>query len=366
PRPGGLGRRLHRRDRAADRALRAGVPRTDPRTPPHRAGGSRAGESQLRRWRHHGRRCRSLPVLRASGGAARPVHDAASASVPVLGVDPAGRWRARNVRLLRGAERPARLESSPLELAGARRKVEPVVGGSGRQLRNRGRAAQVLGAVRRHAAMHNPLVRAVVLAAAVAAEASAGEATADKPARVVAATVLSARIYADELGPSADDESDGTVHDERWRANIRARRLESRIAGPLARRFCGEQGCSLTRAELRALRTTFGKGLCEVADESGGSPESDEKTRDAVQGRCGHMEGMLRDWAAGWKLHKALHKKYGGRVIMQTLGPNAVEARRRWLEDEEASGHFQIADSELRADFYEAVSGYGGRTISAE
>ena len=44
--PGGLERRLHRCHRAADRALRAGLPRTDPRPPPRCAGGSRARQSR--------------------------------------------------------------------------------------------------------------------------------------------------------------------------------------------------------------------------------------------------------------------------------------------------------------------------------
>jgi hypothetical protein len=75
---------------------------------------------------------------------------------------------------------------------------------------------------------------------------------------------------------------------------------------------------------------------------------------------------MARDWVATWKFHKALHEKYGGEVIMQVTGPNAVGARRKWLEDEEAQGHFHIFAPDLRVAFFDAVSAYGGRPISAE
>ena len=70
-------------------------------------------ESQLRRRRDHRRRRRSVPVLHAAGGAARSVLHAESAPLHLLGVDAAGRRRARHVRLLRGAERAAQAGREP-------------------------------------------------------------------------------------------------------------------------------------------------------------------------------------------------------------------------------------------------------------
>ncbi len=63
-------------------------------------------QSKLRRRRDHRRGGGPVPVLHAAGCAARSVLDAEPAALPVLGVDAAGRRRARHVRLLRGAQCP--------------------------------------------------------------------------------------------------------------------------------------------------------------------------------------------------------------------------------------------------------------------
>ena len=89
PRSGRLDGRLHRRDRAADRALRARLPRSHPRAPHDAHRRSRARQPELRRRRDHRRRRRPVPVLHATGGAARSLLDAEPAPVPLLGVDAA-------------------------------------------------------------------------------------------------------------------------------------------------------------------------------------------------------------------------------------------------------------------------------------
>src|SRR5439155_22490804 len=107
PRPRGVDGGSDRRRRAADRALRSGLPRPHPRAPPHAHDGPREREPELRRRCDHGGCGRPLPVLHAARGAARPVLHPQSPSLPLLGIDPTGRRRPRDVRLLRGAERRA-------------------------------------------------------------------------------------------------------------------------------------------------------------------------------------------------------------------------------------------------------------------
>jgi len=95
-----------------------------------------------------------------------------------------------------------------------------------------------------------------------------------------------------------------------------------------------------------------------------GEPRTGAPKQAVSEGAEGLVEDMTRSWVGGWKFHRELYAKYGGKVISQVMGPNAVGARRRWLEDEEAKGSFHIAAPALRKAFYKAVSGYGGGTIS--
>ena len=88
-------------DRAADRALRAGVSRPDPRPPRDDAAGSRAAQPEPRRRRHRHGRHRPAPDARAPDVALVP--HAAPRALPVLGGHAAGRRRPRHVRISRGA-----------------------------------------------------------------------------------------------------------------------------------------------------------------------------------------------------------------------------------------------------------------------
>jgi hypothetical protein len=55
-----------------------------------------------------------------------------------------------------------------------------------------------------------------------------------------------------------------------------------------------------------------------------------------------------------WKFDRALHAQYGGVVIFQQSNPvEPVGAYRKWLEEHEQAGHFQILDDEARVAFWE-------------
>jgi len=54
-----------------------------------------------------------------------------------------------------------------------------------------------------------------------------------------------------------------------------------------------------------------------------------------------------------WKFSKSLYEKYGGTVIWQQTGTEAVEATRLWLEEHEKKGNFKIYDDTLRKMFWE-------------
>jgi hypothetical protein len=53
-----------------------------------------------------------------------------------------------------------------------------------------------------------------------------------------------------------------------------------------------------------------------------------------------------------WKINRALHQQYGGRVIYQQGGPEPLDAYRRFLEEAQSRGDFRIVDKALEAPFW--------------
>ena len=79
----------------------------------------------------------------------------------------------------------------------------------------------------------------------------------------------------------------------------------------------------------------------------------------AVGTACAAGEGDVVAWrvlAAAvirqWKIHRALYRQYGGRIVYQQGGPEPLDALRRFLEGHEARGDFHIEDPTLRAAFW--------------
>jgi hypothetical protein len=61
---------------------------------------------------------------------------------------------------------------------------------------------------------------------------------------------------------------------------------------------------------------------------------------------------MAREFIRTWKVNRALHQLYGGRVIFQQAGPEPLDAYRDFLREEEAKGSFKITDAEAKKVFW--------------
>lgn len=61
---------------------------------------------------------------------------------------------------------------------------------------------------------------------------------------------------------------------------------------------------------------------------------------------------MARSIIERWKLNRALHREYGGRVIFQQLGPEPIDAYRDFLEQQQAEGAFAILEPEFENGFW--------------
>jgi hypothetical protein len=63
-------------------------------------------------------------------------------------------------------------------------------------------------------------------------------------------------------------------------------------------------------------------------------------------------EDLARMFIVAWKTERELHRVYGGRVIFQQAGPEALDARRRLFEQAEQNGDIKFDDVGIRHLFY--------------
>jgi hypothetical protein len=69
------------------------------------------------------------------------------------------------------------------------------------------------------------------------------------------------------------------------------------------------------------------------------------------QNRQGQLE-VARMFVQQWKINQGLFRKHGGRVIFQQVGPEPLDAYRRFLRDHERKGNFKILDKEAAKSFW--------------
>ena len=63
-------------------------------------------------------------------------------------------------------------------------------------------------------------------------------------------------------------------------------------------------------------------------------------------------EAIARTFIVAWKIERELHRAYGGRVIFQQFGPEALDARRLLYETAEKNGDLKFDDPGVRHLFY--------------
>ncbi len=84
--------------------------------------------------------------------------------------------------------------------------------------------------------------------------------------------------------------------------------------------------------------------------------ESLETGEDMTAEEAAEVAVMRREMARAiieqWKLNRTLYQQYGGRIIYQQLGPEPLDAYRRFLEERQKEGAFTIRDKELAAGFW--------------
>ena len=117
------------------------------------------------------------------------------------------------------------------------------------------------------------------------------------------------------------------------------RGLDGQILGPLLRRFAEQERLSVTDAEVVELETAL-----KLPPPPPGLSAADKAM----------LRQMPREMVLQWKVSKALYQRYGGEVIFQQANPmEPVGAMRRFLEEQEKAGAFEIYNAEDRKRFFE-------------
>jgi hypothetical protein len=116
--------------------------------------------------------------------------------------------------------------------------------------------------------------------------------------------------------------------------------------------YAAERGIRAEPTEIDALldkmrRDMAASGLTAADDLT---PEEQAPEEQAKLDAMRH--DMARALIRQWKISKALHAQYGGRIIYQQFGPEPLDAYREFLRQRQAEGAFAIRDQAIEASFW--------------
>lgn len=155
---------------------------------------------------------------------------------------------------------------------------------------------------------------------------------------------------ADDLD-SAADEPTARVLNETLQTTDTAD-LVGAVLTPLLDRYAGERGIEATQAEIEAFTERLRRGI--EADPNLNA--EDDLTPDEKKEAERMRRDMARSIIQGWKVNRSLYREYGGRVIAQQLGPEPLDAYRKFLREREQAGDFAIFDPELESAFWDYLT----------
>ncbi|MEO4040828.1 META domain-containing protein [Hoeflea sp. CAU 1731] len=123
--------------------------------------------------------------------------------------------------------------------------------------------------------------------------------------------------------------------------------LQSEILTRLFDSYATENAIEATPDEVES----FVEQMRQDMAEKGLTAENDLTAEEAEQAAA-MREQMARSMIRQWKINRALHEEFGGRIIYQQLGPEPLDAYRRFLETRQSAGDFSFIDESLEAEFW--------------
>jgi hypothetical protein len=112
-------------------------------------------------------------------------------------------------------------------------------------------------------------------------------------------------------------------------------------------RYAERQGIEATDAEIDAFVHRMHRGM-----RARGLTAEDELSPEEAAQVTQMRRDMGRALIRRWKLNRALYRQYGGRIIFQQLGPEPLDAYRRYLEARQAAGELVIHDQAMADVFW--------------
>lgn len=185
-------------------------------------------------------------------------------------------------------------------------------------------------------------------------------------------------ITADDVGLTApiDTQIKFDARDtERWTL---MGRIAQAFGKPISDRFVKQHKIEATPRDIAAFKKTamerrqqslvnMETQLVKIEAELAASELSDEKREELTKkqaslervlpmlrdpSRAGIPDAMARMFIVATKTERELHRQYGGRVVFQQGGPEALDARRRLFEEAEKKGDLTFDDAGVRHMFY--------------
>jgi heat shock protein HslJ len=123
--------------------------------------------------------------------------------------------------------------------------------------------------------------------------------------------------------------------------------MQETVLARLFDRYAEEKGIAVTDAEIDAFVEHMRRGM-----RAEGLTAEDDLTPEEVAQAEQMRRDMGRAMIRQWKLNRTLYQQYGGRIIYQQLGPEPLDAYRRYLEERQAAGDFEIHDRSFEAQFW--------------
>jgi hypothetical protein len=159
--------------------------------------------------------------------------------------------------------------------------------------------------------------------------------------------------------------------------------LLTTLLQPLLMRFAREQKLEPTRAELQAFTRSSERAVARVREELRADPAQADalatmekedaevaQLRAADPAQAAEFDAfkakLARGWVLSWKVQRALHRRYGGDVIFQQAGLEAVGALAPFLLEQERRGLWRIPDPALRERLLRHARELPGTRVPAE
>ncbi len=123
--------------------------------------------------------------------------------------------------------------------------------------------------------------------------------------------------------------------------------MQEAILTRLFDQYAAQRGIEAETAEIATFVENMRRGMAA----KGLATEKELTPKEAAE-----LDAMRREMGRAiirqWKINKALYDQYGGRIIYQQLGPEPLDAYRRFLEQRQAEGAFTIHDQSLAESFW--------------